>query len=136
MPASVIAEREAEFRSLWRQGYTQQQLAAHFGCSRPTVIRQCQRMGLRRSCENRALTPAPNDVLEDKLAGCILRLREAGTLRACDFWTLKRDIELAETAGGYAALAGLAARWKVAQSRLLARWHLMRGHLGGIHAKP
>lgn len=136
--------REGELRRLWGQDYTLEALGAHFGCSAQSVGDACRRLGLRRRRgwqPPRRRTPvdkadAVPETPKDKLATRIRAMREAGILRACDFWTLKRDIALAETAGGYAALAGLAARWKVAQGRLLARWHLMRGHLGGIHAKP
>jgi hypothetical protein len=61
-----------------------------------------------------------------KAVGRLLVARKRGDIPCPPFWTAERDIKILESGGVYAALSGLAVRWRVPMQNLVARWHRVR----------
>lgn len=138
MSTAFWANKEGELRRLWRDGYPMRVLADYFGASLQSTYSACHRLGLRRGRgwlppEGRA-TGLPPMSPARQLSARIEALRTDGVLRAWVGFDLECDIVIASSGGAYTALAELAAARGIPQARLLARWHMMRPHLGGYRA--
>ena len=48
-----------------------------------------------------------------------------------DGWTAQQDEQLRKAAGRYSRIAALSDKWKIAETVLITRWHLVRAGLAG-----
>lgn len=141
MAARVIVD-DARFRALWDSDLTAEEIGDLYGVTLNAVSHAARRYGLpprrpgRVAGRRAPVAPVPDvpDAPDADSAGAaardlMARLERARVTRAVPvppFWTQARDWSVIEAGGAYARLAELAARWGVAFSRVLARWHVLR----------
>lgn len=105
----------AEFRRLVAAGHSTGEIAAHFGCSSPSVARICHAEGIplpARRYRGGVVVPKAQ-------AEVVAPVKSATTLPP-------RTAALIATGGRYADLAAWAREWGVSEVKARQEWHRLR----------
>lgn len=142
-----ITDRD-RFARLWKAGLPKTAIAAEFGVSDKAVTTAAIRFELPPRGGDAPVAPRPKGRprAEAGAAGgdavCkgapvsrqvtamsvrVKRARAKGVLFGADLWAADRDARIIETGGRYEPLHALARRWGMPASRVVARWHNLRG---------